>query len=211
MKTDLLVKALAREAGPVPRGVVERRVTLAAGAGLAFSLVLMTVAFGVRADFADAFSAVLLKMMFGLAAAAAAAPLLLELARPSTRARHAAVPAIAFAALSLVIAIVAFVLTPAEARMSSWLGGGVPECLYRIPLLAIPIATTLFLAVRDLGATRLTLAGAAIGAVSGSLAAIAYANCCPMDSALYVASWYLAAVLFCAGIGALVVGRALRW
>jgi hypothetical protein len=32
-----------------------------------------------------------------------------------------------------------------------------------------------------------------------------------MDSALYVVSWYLAAVLFCAGVGALVLGRALKW
>jgi hypothetical protein len=32
-----------------------------------------------------------------------------------------------------------------------------------------------------------------------------------MDSVLYVASWYLAAVLLCAAAGALVIGRALKW
>ncbi|HCK85066.1 MAG TPA: anti-sigma F factor [Hyphomonadaceae bacterium] len=171
----------------------------------------MAALFGVRADFGDAFVAVLLKVGFGLAAAAAAAPLLLELARPNTRARHVAIPAFLFAAASTAIAFLAFLVTPAEARMESWLGGGVPECLYRIPLLAAPIAIALFLAVRGLGPTRLSLAGAAIGAVSGSLAAIAYASCCPMDSALYVASWYLAAILFCAAVGAVLVGRALKW
>lgn len=211
MKTDQLVDALARDAGAVPRGVVERRIVLAAGAGLAASLALMAALFGVRADFGDAFVAVLLKVGFGLAAAAAAAPLLLELARPNTRARHVAIPAFLFAAASTAIAFLAFLVTPAEARMESWLGGGVPECLYRIPLLAAPIAIALFLAVRGLGPTRLSLAGAAIGAVSGSLAAIAYASCCPMDSALYVASWYLAAILFCAAVGAVLVGRALKW
>lgn len=211
MKTDQLVEALARDAGPARRGVVERRIVIAAGAGLTLSLVMMAVLFGVRADFDQAFVAVLLKVGFGLAAAAAAAPLLLELARPNTRARDAALPALLFAAGSVAIAFIAFAVTPAEARMGSWLGGGVPECLYRIPLLAIPIAAALFVAVRGLGATRLTLAGATIGALSGSLAAIAYANCCPMDSALYVASWYLAAILFCAAVGALVIGRALKW
>lgn len=211
MKTDQLVDALARDAGAVPRGVVERRIVLAAGAGLAASLALMAALFGVRADFGDAFVAVLLKVGFGLAAAAATAPLLLELARPNTRARHVAIPAFLFAAASTAIAFLAFLVTPAEARMESWLGGGVPECLYRIPLLAAPIAIALFLAVRGLGPTRLSLAGAAIGAVSGSLAAIAYASCCPMDSALYVASWYLAAILFCAAVGAVLVGRALKW
>lgn len=184
---------------------------IAAGAGLTLSLVLMAALFGVRADFDQAFVAVILKVGFGLAAAAAAAPLLLELARPNARARHAALPALLFAAGSVAIAFVACLVTPAEARMGSWLGEGVPECLYRIPLLAIPIAAALLVAVRGLGATRLTLAGATIGALSGSLAAIAYANCCPMDSALYVASWYLAAILFCAAAGALVIGRALKW
>lgn len=211
MKTDHLIEALARDAGPVPRGIVERRIVLGASVGLAASLSLMAALFGVRADFGDAFLAVMLKMAFSITAAATATPMLLELARPNIRARHVAVPAIAFALASILIAFVAFLVTPAEARMGAWLGGGVPECLYRIPLLAIPIATALVLAVRGLGATRLSLVGAAIGAVSGSLAAIAYANCCPMDSALYVASWYLAAILFCAGVGALVLGRALKW
>jgi hypothetical protein len=32
-----------------------------------------------------------------------------------------------------------------------------------------------------------------------------------MDSALYVASWYLAAIAFCAAVGAVVIGRALKW
>jgi hypothetical protein len=144
-------------------------------------------------------------------AAAAAAPLLFELARPNTRVKHVLAPAIGFAGASVAIATAAYMLTTPDGRMAAWFGGGVPECLYRIPLLAIPIAAALVFAVRGLGATRLTLAGGAIGAVSGSLAAIAYASCCPMDSALYVASWYLAAILFCAAIGAPVIGRALKW
>ena len=211
MKTDRLVEALARDAGPIQRGIAERRIVFAAGAGLAISLVMVAILFGFRSDFDNALAAVLLKAAFGVAAAIAAAPLLLELARPNTRVKHVIAPAALFAVASVAIAAAAYLITPPESRMAAWLGGGIPECLYRIPLLATPIAVALFIAVRGLGATRLSLAGAAIGAISGSLAAIVYASCCPMDSALYVASWYLAAILFCAAVGAAVLGRALKW
>ncbi len=211
MKTDRLVAALARDAGETPRYVVERRILIAAGVGLALALLAVPALFGFRGDLGGSWLAVSLKAMFGLVAAAAAAPLLFALARPNTRMRHVLAPAILFAVVSVAIAALAYIVTPPEGRMSAWLGGGVPECLYRIPLLALPIAAALVFAVRGLGATRLSLAGAAIGAVSGSLASIAYASCCPMDSALYVASWYLAAILFCAAVGAVVLARPLKW
>ncbi|HWA23741.1 MAG TPA: DUF1109 domain-containing protein [Caulobacterales bacterium] len=211
MKTDQLVEALARDTGAQPRGVVERRIVIAASIGVAVSILLVPLLFGFRSDMGHSIRPMMLKASFGLAAALTAAPLLFELARPNTRARHLLAPALLFAAVSVVIATVAYLTASPEGRMYAWLGGGVPECLYRIPLLALPIAIALVLAVRGLGVTRPTLAGAAIGGVSGSLAAIAYASCCPMDSALYVASWYLAAILFCAALGALVLSRALKW
>lgn len=211
MKTDRLIEALAHDTGATPRYVAERRLALAGVAGLAVAFAMVVTVFGVREDFGIALPTVLLKAAFGVLALASALPLLLELARPNTNARRAAAPATLFAVASVAIAIGALLVTPPDARMNAWIGGGMPECLYRIPLLAIPIAVALFLAVRGLGPTRLTLAGAAIGGVSGSIAAIAYSSCCQMDSALYVASWYLAAILFCSAVGALVVGRALKW
>lgn len=211
MKTDELVTALAHGAGAVKRGEVERRVLAAACLGLAASILLVPFLFGFRSDIGGSLGIVLLKAGFGLAAAASAAPLLFELVRPNTKIRHLIAPAAIFAVASVVVAGAAFLIAPPEMRMHAWLGGGVPECLYRIPLLALPIAAALTFAVRGLGATRLTLAGGAIGAVSGALAAIAYASCCPMDSALYVASWYLAAILFCAAAGALLIRHALKW
>ncbi len=211
MNTDQLVSALAHDAGPVKRGEVERRILIAAAIGLGVAILLVPILFGFRADFGDSILVVAMKAAFGMTAAAAAAPLLFELARPNTKIRHVLAPAIIFAAISAIVAAVAYVMTPPEMRMDTWIGHGVPECLYRVPLLALPIAIALTLAVRGLGATRLTLAGAAIGGVSGALAAIAYASCCPMDSALYVATWYLAAILVCAAAGALLIGRMLRW
>jgi hypothetical protein len=211
VKTDKLVEALAQGAEPVRPGTVGRRIVLAGGAGLVLAFALMTTLFGVRTDFGDAFIVVLLKSAFGALAVAAALPLLFEVARPNTSAKRAAAPAALFAVASVALAVVAYLMTPAGARADAWLGGGMPECLYRTPLLAAPIAAVFFVAVRGLGPTRLSLAGATIGGVSGGLAAIAYAACCPMDSALYVASWYLAAIAFCAAVGAVVIGRALKW
>jgi hypothetical protein len=211
MRTDEFVAALARGAGPEKRGVVERRLLIASGVGLAAAIFLVPMLFGFRSDLGNSLLVVLLKAGFALIGVAAAAPLLVELARPNARIKHVLTPAALFAVASVALAAAAYIITPPEARMYAWFGDGVPECLYRIPLLAIPVAVALTFAVRGLGATRLTLAGAAIGAVSGAIAAIAYASCCPMDSALYVASWYLTAILFCAGVGALVIARALRW
>lgn len=211
MNTIDLAKALARDAGPQRGGIVARRIAIAASAGLLAAIVLVPALFGFRNDLSTSLLKVAFKALFGLVGALAAAPFLLEAARPNVRVAQTLLPAALFAGASVVIAILTFIITPPSARMDMWIGAGVPECLYRIPLLALPIAIALVLAVRGLGATRLTLVGGAIGAASGSLGAIAYASCCPMDSALYVASWYLAAILGCAAAGALVAGRALRW
>lgn len=211
MKTDHLIDALARNAGPEKRWTAEWRIAIGATVGLAAAIFVVPALFGFRSDLGDSIDAVGLKAAFGVLAAGAAMPLLLELVRPNTRIRHVVTPTLLFLLVSAVVAGMAYVTTPPEMRMHDWLGGGIPECLYRIPLLALPIATALYFAVRGLGATRLTLAGAAIGVVSGALASIAYASCCPMDSALYVASWYVVAILFCAIIGAVFIRFALKW
>ncbi|MBL8531151.1 MAG: DUF1109 family protein, partial [Hyphomonadaceae bacterium] len=59
--------------------------------------------------------------------------------------------------------------------------------------------------------TRLALAGAAIGAISGGVGAMAYAMYCPTDSVAFVTTWYSLAIALCAAIGAGVGSRLLRW
>lgn len=211
MKTAQLIDALAQGNAAVPRGTAMRRMIGAAALGLLLSVVITALLFGFRPDLLNAWHVVALKGLYALLAAAAAAPLLIELSRPSIRIGRFALPAIGFVIVSTLLALAAYVFTPESLRMMEWMGGGIPECLYRIPLLASPVAVALTLAVRSLGPTRLTLAGGAIGGVSGALGGIVYSICCPMDSVLYVASWYLFAILFCAGVGAVVIGRFLRW
>lgn len=211
MTTDDLVADLSRGLSAVRPSRHRLRLAVAAVAGLALSMILLLLIFGVRADFSPTSGPVLLKAVYGLTAAAATAPFLLEVSRPSTSVGREFLPIWIFAALNVLVGILVMVLTPLDLRMSAWTSDQFPECLYRIPLLSLPIAMALTLAVRGLGATRLTLAGSAIGAVSGSLAAIVYAGCCPADSILYVVSWYLASVLLCAAAGAVVLSRMLKW
>ena len=91
------------------------------------------------------------------------------------------------------------------------MGGAFPWCIVTIPLLAAPTAALLGWFVRDLAPTRLAMTGAALGAVSGGIGAMAYAMYCPVDSMPFVVTWYAVAIAFCAVIGAVLGARLLRW
>lgn len=92
--------------------------------------------------------------------------------------------------------------------LPSWAWPGVSLSVIGKPLASPPRS---FFAARRFGPTRLSAAGAALGAVAGALAAIPYSLFCPIDSAPYVATGYTAAIVLCAGIGALAGGRMLVW
>lgn len=211
MKTDALIEALSRDIDPAPpkKGRVRFATAAAAGGGLALAMVWLF--FGMRADLDQTIGAALAKSMYCLAAVAAAAPLAFVLSRPNTGARRWLLPSLLLGVTSLCVAAGVLIATPPDARINAWLAGGFPECLRIIPLLATPVALTLFLVARSAAPTRLTLAGAAIGGLSGAIAAIAYAWFCPVDSIAYVATWYLAAMLSCAAIGAVAGRWLLRW
>jgi hypothetical protein len=80
-----------------------------------------------------------------------------------------------------------------------------------IPILATPTAVGLVMLVRTFAPTRLTMAGAAIGAAAGGVGAMVYARYCPVDSMAFVATWYALAIALCAAIGSVVASRFLRW
>jgi hypothetical protein len=102
-------------------------------------------------------------------------------------------------------------MTAPEERMAAVTGGAFPHSVLVIPVMAIPAGAILFLWFRAQAPTRLRLAGAAAGALAGGLSAMAYALACPVDSVAFIATWYTLAIAICAGAGALVGWRALRW
>jgi hypothetical protein len=209
MKTDDLIKALAAEAPP--RMHAEIRLAAAGFAGLMTVAAAFIMIFGVRPDLATAAPSTALKIGFAMLALIGLAPLALRAARPSVRLRDTLVPIAGLALIAATVTIVGLIAAPEGMRLLVWTGGGVPDCLRRIPIIALPIGALLFMAARALGPTRLGAAGAALGGVAGALAAIPYSLFCPIDSAPYVATWYLAAIGLCAGAGAVAGARWLRW
>lgn len=209
MKTDDLIQTLAAEQ---PRKTVGSLILFFAGA---LSLALAAVAFvaisGMRPDISSAWLSTALKISFGALAALALAPVALRAVAPNIRMRDTLGFAAAAIALALAGAVYGLATAPEHLRWTLWTGGGVPDCLLRVPLIALPIGAALFVAARKFGPTRLSAAGAALGATAGALAVIPYSLFCPIDSIAYVATWYTVSIGLCAALGAVAAPRLLRW
>jgi hypothetical protein len=209
MKTEDLISQLAAEGPRSPKSAGHSEFYACAGCGLAIAAAIVVLAFGIRPDLANAGLAVGLKSAFGFAAAAALLPLVSRALEPTTSVRQIALPALLFAGLSSLAAFAALAID------HSWnglmLNMGVPECLKRVPLIALPGAALMFWTARKYAPTRLGVAGAAIGAFSAAISILAYSWFCQADTVAYVGLWYLSAIVLCAAIGALVGRWVLRW
>lgn len=211
MRTDDLIDLLASDAEPVlpTRWRLKLAVTLLAS--LAVAVVLVVIGLGVRPDIGVARMPVMMKALFSAAAAVAILPIAARLMRPG-RPLGWRIGAVAlFFAVCAIATVVALMGEMPETRWEAWMGGAFPWCIVLIPVLAAPTAVGLTWLMRTFAPTRLTMAGAAIGAVSGGIGAMAYAMYCPTDSVAFVTTWYAVAIAVCAAGGALLVSRFLRW
>jgi hypothetical protein len=208
MNTEDLVKRLAH--APSPAGNLSCGFVGAGLIGFGAASALLLLSSGTRPDLLDAWAPTSLKIAFGLTAALALLPLVWRAARPNVTLNDTLAPAVTFIAIAAAVTVTALALAPAHLRWVLWSGGGAPDCLIRIPMISLPIMAALYFAARKSAPTRLSLAGAALGATAGALAAIPYSLFCPIDSASYVATWYTASILICALLGA-ATARALRW
>lgn len=211
MRTEQLIEFLARGGEPAPRAGDLRRLVLTLTCGLLMAIALIVLGPGAREDFIDHRMPVMWKSLFSATAAAAALPLTLRLMRPGRPLGWRIAAVLAFVGIAALAAFIALMGEAPERRMQAWLGGGFPWCVVLIPLLAAPSAALLVALMRGFAPTRLTLAGAAIGAVSGGIGAMAYSLLCPIDSIAFVTTWYAAAISLCAAIGAMLGTRLLRW
>ncbi len=211
MKTDDLIDMLAKKVEPAERPHWPMRMTLTLLAGLAIAAALVLTFMHMRPDIGTATWPVLLKAGFSAAAAATILPLAMRLMAPGAALGWRLLAGLVFAGVSLLAAFIALMGMPSEARMHAWMGGGFPWCIVLIPIFAAPAAALMVWLARSLAPTRLTLSGAAIGALSGGLGAMAYAMYCPVDSVAFVTTWYVVAIAICAACGALVGSKLLRW
>ena len=211
MKTDDLIDALARGAGPAERTQMRRKLAITLLTGLVVAALLAAIWLGVRPDIGAARMPIMWKAIFSAAAAAVVLPLTVQLMRPGRPLGWRIGAVVLFVGLCALATWIALMGEMPERRWEAWMGGAMPWCVVLIPVLAAPAAVLLTLLMRAFAPTRLTLAGAAIGALSGGVGAMAYAMYCPVDSVAFVTTWYALGIAVSAALGALVVSRFLRW
>ncbi|MDX2277221.1 MAG: DUF1109 domain-containing protein [Hyphomonadaceae bacterium] len=211
MKTDQLIDVLARGAGPVEKRRWRVQLAVTILTGLVVAVVLVAIGLGVRPDIGAKPVPMLMKAAFSAFAAAAVLPLTLRLMKPGRPLGWRMATIAVFVAVCALAALIALMGEPPAERMRAWMGGGFPWCIVVVPLLAAPTAAGLLWLMRAFAPTRLTLAGAAIGAFSGGVGAMAYSMYCPVDSVAFVTTWYVVAIAICAALGALAGARLLRW
>lgn len=213
MKTDDLIAALAKDVAPAPRHAVARRLALGLGLGAAASIPIMVATLGVRADLMPAMMTgpFWLKLAYTLSLALLAFGLIDRMARPDgeggTWGRMILIPLAVMTAL----AIYQLAGAPADLRMSMLAGGSYQVCARNIVIVAAPIFVGVFLALRALAPTRLTLAGAAAGLLAGALGASIYAFHCTETAAPFMAIWYTLGIMCVGAVGALLGRLLLRW
>jgi hypothetical protein len=151
------------------------------------------------------------KLLFMLILIGAGTALLAKLIRPGQDGRSLyLVIFLVFVAIGLA-GVVALAVRPSVTWGHMLLGTQWFMCAFCIPLFAVIPFAGLIWALRRGAPTNLRRAGAIAGLVAGALGAVAYAFHCPDDSIPFIALWYGAMVALCAGIGAMLGPRLLRW
>lgn len=213
MKTDDLVTLLATRAGAVRPNQAVRRYAAALGCGALGAALLMATLLGLRPDLA---AAVLLpmfwvKLAFVACLAAASWLAALRLSRPGLRLEW--IPGALIAPVLAIWLLGGVVLARADAtqRAALFLGDTWTSCPFLVAMLSAPVFVALVWALKGLAPTRLRLAGAAAGLLSGAVGALVYSLHCPELGAPFIAFWYLLGMLIPAAVGALLGPRLLRW
>jgi len=210
MKTDDLIEALAAGLEPVrPARIHPLWITAAFAASVAGVLLLL----GLRPDLGVALAGPTfwLKALYSTAMAGAALILVTRLGRPGVGSRPALYGIVGIVGLAIVFAGVELALTPTTGWARSWLGLTWTYCARNILLISACAAPLIWLGARPLAPTRPMASGAALGLMTGAIAATAYGLHCPEATAPFVATWYTLGMALAAAIGAVIGRFALRW
>jgi len=213
MRTDDLVTMLATGVEAVKPNAAARRYATAIGWGALGAALLLAILLGVRRDLGVAVLLPMFWVKLAFVACLAAGSLLavLRLSRPGLR--LAWVPSALAAPVLAMWVLAAFVLMRADPGQRSQLffGETWTSCPFLIALMAAPVFVAVLWAIRGLAPTRLRLAGAAAGLLSGAVGALVYCLHCPELEAPFLGFWYLLGMLIPTAVGALLGPRLLRW
>jgi len=151
------------------------------------------------------------KLAFVAFLAVASLLVMLRLSRPGLR--LALLPgALAVPVLTMwVLAAFALMRATSAQRAELFFGDTWMSCPFLVALLSAPVFAAVIWATRGLAPTRLRLAGAAAGLLSGAVGALVYSLHCPEFAAPFLGFWYLLGMLIPTATGALLGPRLLRW
>jgi hypothetical protein len=213
MRTDELIALLVSDLKPVDRARVSRTPIIASLIGAAAAFAAMLLALGPHPEIFDGQNLAFLsiKLLFTLSTVVTAAAFLPQLARPGAEAGAllllVCLPFAAIATLGAVpLAATHWVGWGGMIVVKGWL-----TCLFYIPLIAIAPFAAVVCGLRAGAPTNFARAGAAARLVAGGSSATACAFSCADDSIPSIALWYGLAIAICAGLGAKLGPRLLRW
>ena len=211
MKTDALIDLLTREAGPAPKGLVLKRLSVVAVLGLPISAAMAIVLFGLLPPAMFTTSVPWMKIVYALAVGLSAAWLTAGLAKPGARFETAQRLTMGVLVAMLALGFASLLNTPAEDRWSDVLSASWWLCPIRVLALSLPALAAAIWALRGLAPTRPLMAGLAAGWMAGAVGAVGYALSCPESSLPFVALWYTLGMALSAAVGAWLGVRLLRW
>lgn len=213
MKTDDFIRVLATGASitRAPRVLVRYMNAIALGSIGAFCLLVAMLNLRADLDTAILMPQFQFKLLFLLSLVGAGLLIATRLSRPGLRLGLA--PIALAAPIVIVWVVSSFVLANADAseRATLFFGNTWQTCSFFIAVLSVPIFFALIWATKGLAPTRLRLAGAAVGLLSGAVAALVYSLHCPEVEAPFIGFWYLLGMLIPTAVGALSGRFLLRW
>lgn len=178
------------------------KLAAAIGGGIAASLGLIIVAFGIRPDLADpdVLAFVVAKLVFSLIPVGLSSIFLTNLIRSGGGSRSTIVlPTLAFLGVTI-LAVLSMFADPGwdeMIRRGRWL-----ECAVSVPIITIVPFAAIMCAVRIAAPVNLTRAGALAGLAASGVSVIAYALHCPIDPAPFAALWFGGTSISCMLSGA---------
>ncbi len=211
MKTDELISLLARDAGPAPRALAARRLSLAAAVGLLVSAGTAIALFGAIPAALFTTGAPWMKLIYAAALGLAAAWWTARLAQPAAPTARPRRVLLAVLLLMAVVGVASLLAQPGDNRLQALLGTSWASCPWNVLALSLPALTAALWAVRGLAPTRPAATGFAAGVMAGALGALGYALSCPEASPAFVAVWYTLGIGLTGAVGAALGAKLLRW
>jgi hypothetical protein len=212
MKTDDFISALTADLPSKPTPVW-RALCVAALAAIPIALAIVVFGLKVRPDIADMLvqPRMAFKFTVMLAMTASGAWLALRLSRPEAGPGRAIMALGITAALIVVGVVTEMAVLPTNLWTAAFWGDSAFKCLVLIPLVSTAPFVALMMAMKTGAPSNPTLAGASAGLLSAGLGATLYATHCQNDSPLYIAAWYVLAILIVTFAGAVIGSRLLKW